>query len=215
MLGFGTLPWVRRHRLRPAHPIQRGDGFREPEAGCGAAGESRRRSAINPPGSRRLAIAAAVALVAVLSVVLVLVLRDHAAGPQPDGGKHVHASPSGTLTPTPAQDSASGRVTVCATHLCVNGSPWYMNGASVYNPGLRPEQSGFLNPTGTVALAERAGLDTIRIVNFFSDDGIPESTPYAETTWEQVDQMIDDAGAARDYGGGRRMRQQRDRVHGA
>jgi hypothetical protein len=52
-----------------------------------------------------------------------------------------------------------------------------MNGASVYNPGLRPEESGFLNPTGTVALAQRAGLDTIRIVNFFSDDGIPGSTP--------------------------------------
>ena len=135
-------------------------------------------------------------LVAALSVVLVLVLSDRAAGRQPEGRPRVGGSPNGTPTPTPAQESGSDRVTVCATHLCVNGSPWYMNGASVYNPGLRPEQSGFLNPTGTVALAERAGLDTIRIVNFFSDDGIPSSTPYAETTWAQVDQMIADAGGA-------------------
>jgi len=85
---------------------------------------------------------------------------------------------------------------VCGTNLCANGSRWYMNGASVYNPGLRPEESGFLNPTGTVALAQRAGLDAIRIVNFFSDDGIPDSTPYAAATWVEVDQMIADAGAA-------------------
>ena len=133
-------------------------------------------------------------LVAALSAVLVL--RDHAAGPNPDGTAHVTAPPTGTPTTTPAKEQAPAEVTVCATHLCENGSPWYMNGASVYNPGLRPEQSGFLNPMGTVALAQRAGLDTIRIVNFFSDDGIPSSTPYAETTWEQVDQMIADAGAA-------------------
>jgi hypothetical protein len=135
-----------------------------------------------------------VALVAALSVVLVGCGR--VAEPRPVGTGSVSPSPSGTPTPTHPQEAAPARVTVCATHLCVNGSPWYMNGASVYNPGLRPEQSGFLNPTGTVALAQRAGLDTIRIVNFFSDDGIPESTPYAETTWGQVDQMIADAGAA-------------------
>jgi hypothetical protein len=137
-----------------------------------------------------------VALVAALSVLLVLVGCGRVAEPRPVGTGSVSPSPSGTPTPTHPQEAAPARVTVCATHLCVNGSPWYMNGASVYNPGLRPEQSGFLNPTGTVALAQRAGLDTIRIVNFFSDDGIPESTPYAETTWGQVDQMIADAGAA-------------------
>ena len=78
----------------------------------------------------------------------------------------------------------------------MNGTPWYMTGASIYNPGLRPAQSGLLNPAGTVALAQRAGLNTIRLVNYFSDTGVPESTPYAETAWVQVDQMIADAGAA-------------------
>jgi hypothetical protein len=136
------------------------------------------------------------ALVGALCLVLVFVLRNDAAGTHPHGTGHVSTPPSGTTAPTPAHATAAARVTVCATHLCVNGLSWYMNGASVYNPGLRPEQSGFSNPTGTVALAQRAGLNTIRIVNFFSDDGIPASTPYAETTWEQVDQMIAVAGSA-------------------
>jgi len=162
------------------------------------AGASRRRSAIDLRRSRRLATAGFVALVAALSVVLVLllVLGDRAVTPHPGSGERVNASPSGTPTPTPAREPAAAHITVCGTHLCLNGSSWYMNGASVYNPGLRPEQSGFLNPTGTVALARGAGLNTIRIVNFFSDDGIPSATPYAETTWEQVDEMIADAGAA-------------------
>ena len=158
------------------------------------AGVSRLRSAISPGRSRRIAGAVAVVLVAALS--LVLVLSQRPGGTPPQGAGHRNASPSGTPTLTSPQEAVPAQVTVCASHLCVNGSPWYMNGASVYNPGLRPEQSGVLNPMGTVALAQRAGLDTIRIVNFFSDDGIPSSTPYAATTWEQVDQMIADAGSA-------------------
>ena len=78
----------------------------------------------------------------------------------------------------------------------MNGAQWYMNGASVYNPGLRPEQSGVREPGRDRGARSKAGLDTIRIVNFFSDEGVPASTPYAETAWEQVDQMIADAGAA-------------------
>jgi hypothetical protein len=121
---------------------------------------------------------AAAALIASLS--LVLLLPQHAAEPA-----------------TRAQEQPSiDRITICLRHLCLNGAPWYMNGASIYNPGLRPEQSGYLNPRGTVALARLAGLDTIRLVNYFSDDGDAAFTPYAETAWEPVDQMIADAGAA-------------------
>ncbi len=141
---------------------------------------------------RLIVVAGVAALIASLSLVLLL---PRAAQPQAHGGRKLSVSPS-AATPTPRAEPPIVQVTVCATHLCVNGAPWYMNGASVYNPGLRPEQSGYENPAGTVALAEEAGLNTIRIVNFFSDDGVPASTPYAETAWERVDAMIADAGAA-------------------
>jgi hypothetical protein len=144
-------------------------------------------------GRGRLIVGAGVAaLVASLSLVLLL---PRAPQPHPHGGRKLSVSPS-AATPTPRAEPPIAQVTVCATHLCINGAQWYMNGASVYNPGLRPEQSGYENPAGTVALAEEAGLNTIRIVNFFSDDGVPASTPYAETAWERVDAMIADAGAA-------------------
>jgi hypothetical protein len=146
-------------------------------------------------GTRGLiAGAAAVALVAGLSVVL---LQPHSAAQPRAAVPPSPSTPASSPTSTPEQSpSTSPLVSVCVTHLCVNGTPWYMTGASIYNPGLRPEQSGYLNPAGTVALAQQAGLDTIRLVNYFSDTGVPESTPYAETAWVQVDQMIADAGAA-------------------
>jgi hypothetical protein len=71
-----------------------------------------------------------------------------------------------------------------------------MDGATIYNPGLRPEQSGLLNPAGTVALVQQAHLNTIRITDFFSHHGDPGTLPYNSTSWTQVDQMIAAAGAA-------------------
>ena len=87
-------------------------------------------------------------------------------------------------------------VTTCGTLLCAGGVPWVMNGASVYNPGLRAEQSGFENPQGTIQLAQAAHLNTIRVINFYPDNGDPAAMPYNSTDWQEVDQMIADAGAA-------------------
>ena len=149
---------------------------------------SRLRSAVRS-GRIRLVTGAVVVALAV-SVSLVLFPPDHAPEPR-SNGVAATASPS-VAAPT----LQPGQVTVCSTQLCVDGSLWYMTGASVFNPGLRPEQSGYLNPAGTVALARQAGLDTIRVVNYFSDTGIPDSTPYLQSAWERVDRMIADAGAA-------------------
>jgi len=87
-------------------------------------------------------------------------------------------------------------ITACGISLCNGGTPWVMNGATIYNPGLRPEQSGFLNPQGTVALAQQANLNTLRIINFYPENGDPNSEPYDATEWGHVDQMINDAEAA-------------------
>jgi len=81
-------------------------------------------------------------------------------------------------------------VTVCGTRLCAGGTPWSMYGASVYNPGLTPYVSGIKNPSGTVALAQHARLNTVRLINFYSDRGNPATTPYDPGAWNQVDAMI-------------------------
>ncbi|MBV8445218.1 MAG: hypothetical protein JOZ92_04805 [Candidatus Dormibacteraeota bacterium] len=66
----------------------------------------------------------------------------------------------------------------------------------MYNPGLRPEQSGYLNPAGTIQLAQDAHLNTIRIINFYSDSADPNVEPFTESNWVLVDRMIAAAGAA-------------------
>ncbi len=71
-----------------------------------------------------------------------------------------------------------------------------MYGATVYNPGLQPYQSGIRNPAGTIALAEQAHLNTIRITDFLDVNGDPATAPYDATAWGYVDAMIAAAGAA-------------------
>lgn len=87
-------------------------------------------------------------------------------------------------------------MTVCGTQLCIDGAPWFMNGATIFNPGLRPEQSGWQNAPGTIRLAEEAHLNTIRVINFYPNNGDPATEPYNATSWREVDQMIAAAGAA-------------------
>jgi mannan endo-1,4-beta-mannosidase len=87
-------------------------------------------------------------------------------------------------------------VSVCGTSLCAAGSAWTMHGATVYNPGLQPYQSGIKDPAGTIALAEQAHLNTIRVTNFLNVDGNPSRAPYNRTSWRAVDALIAAAGAA-------------------
>ena len=115
------------------------------------------------------------------------------ATPSPTGTPEPTPTPGPTPTPAPVRGAA---VHVCGVAFCLDGHTWYMFGATIYNPGLRPEQSGLDNPAGTVAQAQEAHLNTIRITNFFSHDGDPATVPYDATSWAKVDQMIAAAGAA-------------------
>lgn len=83
-------------------------------------------------------------------------------------------------------------MTVCGTSFCVGGRNWYMYGASEYqSTGV----IGINYPAATIALARQGGLNTIRIINFYTH-GDPAVTPYDPTTWGKVDRMIADAHAA-------------------
>ncbi len=93
-------------------------------------------------------------------------------------------------TAVPAGAATSPGVSVCGTALCVNGSAWPFYGATVYNPGLNPYQSGIKDPAGTIALAREAHLNTIRITNFLNVDGNPSTAPYDRASWREVDAMI-------------------------
>lgn len=94
------------------------------------------------------------------------------------------------LRPTTANRTVSNQVTACGSQLCLNGSPWVMFGATVYNPGLWPPQSGMENPDGTISLATEAHLNTIRLVNYVHDSGDPDTEFFDETRWRRVDAMI-------------------------
>jgi len=124
------------------------------------------------------------------------------AAPSPTGGRpSLSPTPSGG-TAAPGAPGATGPVPAahrfvypCGTTLCAGDQQWTMYGATVYNPGLRPEQSGFLNPQGTIALARAAHLNTIRVINFYPDSGDP-SGAFSEYAWGLADRMIAAAGAA-------------------
>jgi hypothetical protein len=65
----------------------------------------------------------------------------------------------------------------CGHTLCIGSKSWYFYGASVYNPGLTPIQSGIKDPDGTIQLAQQARLNTIRLINFYSDAGNSANAP--------------------------------------
>lgn len=94
--------------------------------------------------------------------------------------------------------AGAGRAPIarCGIQLCSGSSPWFMYGATVYNPGVRPATWGMDNPNGTVSLAQQAKLNTIRIVNFVPDAGNPSQVFFDETHWRKVDAMIAAAGNA-------------------
>jgi hypothetical protein len=161
---------------------------------------------------RRLWITASLVLAIIAATVGVVVIRGHSKPPitssalgqqcdecTPNPERTPTPSPTGTPHPTPTGSGGglAGMVTTCGTQFCVGGHPVFLNGASVYNPGLRPAQSGILNPGGTVVLAEAAHLNTIRVINFYSKKADPNIEPYTEVNWVRVDQMI---AAARNAG---------------
>ncbi|MGH9081100.1 MAG: hypothetical protein ACRDYE_13710 [Acidimicrobiales bacterium] len=135
----------------------------------------------------------------------VKVVGNSGSGTDPDGGSPSSTTstttsstspttsttvPPGPGTPPRPLGSAPSQVTVCGTALCVDGSPWPMYSSTIYNPGLTPYQSGIKDPPGTIALAEQAHLNTIRITDFLNVTGDPTAAPYDATDWGYVDAMI-------------------------
>lgn len=109
--------------------------------------------------------------------------------PPPTSTSTTTTTTPSTTTTTTAPGGLVG-VSVCGTALCVHGSPWSMYGSTIYNPGLKPIQSGIKDPAGTVALVEQAHLNTIRITDFLNVTGSPTSAQFDPTQWGYVDAMI-------------------------
>ncbi len=88
---------------------------------------------------------------------------------------------------------SAARVGICDAQLCQGGTPWFMYGASEYqsNP-----MTGIDHPAGTIALALRAHLNTIRIVNFYPTSTTDVGIAYSPAQWQKVDRMVARAAAA-------------------
>ncbi|MEA2645643.1 MAG: mannan endo,4-beta-mannosidase [Chloroflexota bacterium] len=100
--------------------------------------------------------------------------------------------------PSPPPDPAADRrVKVCGQSLCLGDQSWFLYGASVYE-ATHPPLSGIDNPDATVALAAKARLNTIRLVNFYdSNHGDAAREPFSEEAWKKVDVMIARAATAK------------------
>ena len=88
--------------------------------------------------------------------------------------------PSPTPSPTPTPPT-SAYVTVCGTGLCLNGAPFAERGATAYG------QYG--NADNEVALARRAGLDALELVEFDTRYHTLSDTE-STATWDRVDAFI-------------------------
>jgi hypothetical protein len=86
----------------------------------------------------------------------------------------------------PAQGSndaqnPSSFVTVCGRQLCLSGHVWRVHGATAYG--------AYDDPQGELALAQRAGVNTLEIVEFEARyHTLPDTM--SETTWTRVDTLI-------------------------
>lgn len=75
----------------------------------------------------------------------------------------------------------AGYVAVCGKGLCINDSPWYMYGASVYQ--------GLNNPNAIITQAQTAKLNTVRITDFIvTAAGLSGASD--EAHWRKVDALL-------------------------
>ena len=103
------------------------------------------------------------------------------------GGILVAAAALPVSHATPA-DAAPRFVRRVGTRLFVGRRPWYLYGASSYGT-LNPGAQGTI--AGTVQLALDAGLNAVRLVNFFDERGLSDAAPYDPGHWAGVDAMLD------------------------
>ncbi len=73
------------------------------------------------------------------------------------------------------------------THLTLDREPWYLYGGSTYhtsNPG------GPQSIQDEIDLALAGGLNTLRIVNMFDEQGTDPNAPFDASAWQHVDQLL-------------------------
>jgi endo-1,4-beta-mannosidase len=117
-------------------------------------------------------------------------------GTQPGNATYA-AAPAVTLAMSVTATSATPYVVATGDTLTLAGQPFRFHGAAIYgtsNPGA-PN-----TPARTVVLASQAGLNSLRIVNPFVEDGTSAAAPFASGDWQRVDQIL-----ARARGAGMRV----------
>ena len=100
-------------------------------------------------------------------------------GPAPTAVATAQPSPTPASTPSPTQ--ASSFVMVCGTGLCADGVRFDERGATAYGE--------YGNPANEVALAQRAGLNTLELVEFDTRYHTLSDTE-SSATWDRVDAFI-------------------------
>jgi hypothetical protein len=78
--------------------------------------------------------------------------------------------------------SRASYVTVCGTHLCLNGTNFYMFAGSVYG--------GLDNPSQTIQEAQVGKLNTIRITDWLDTNSDPTTGPTDPVRWAKVDALL-------------------------
>ena len=87
----------------------------------------------------------------------------------------------------PAWAKGSKFVRRSGNMLTFRGHPWYLYGGSTYgttNPG------GQGTIAGTIDLAQQAGLNALRLVNFLDERGLDPNAPFDPGAWTRVDQTL-------------------------
>ncbi len=105
-------------------------------------------------------------------------------GPTPTPVATSTPSPTPIATPPPSPSSSpptSSFVTVCGTALCAGGVRFDERGATAYGQ--------YSNPAGVVALARRANLNTLELVEFDTRYHTLSDTE-SSATWDRVDAFI-------------------------
>ena len=98
------------------------------------------------------------------------------------------------LFPAPANAASFPFIKRSGTSLWEGRRPWYLYGASIYGTSNSGgANSG--NVAGIVGLARQAGLNTLRIVNFFEEGNLttptdPTVAPFRESDWRRVDEIL-------------------------
>lgn len=102
------------------------------------------------------------------------------------------------LAATPVVQSftvtATGFVQASGAALTLNGQPFHIFGASIYetsNHGATVDP-----PDPTFALAAQGHLNTLRLIDIFNEDGTDANAPYSAADWAREDALVARAQAA-------------------